>query len=98
MGKLEFSEVEERRFPALPLAYRALEQGQGACLVLNAANEVAVAAFLSGAIRFVDIVSTVERALQAEDLADPRSMDEVFSKDAAVRAKVASLLPEGVAV
>lgn len=98
MGKLEFFEVDERRFPALPLAYSALEQGQGACLVLNAANEVAVAAFLSGAIRFVDIVSTVERALQSEDLSNPRSMDEVFSKDAAVRAKVASLLSEGVAV
>lgn len=98
LGGLEFFDVDGRRFPALPLAYDALRRGQGACLVLNAANEVAVAAFLAGAIRFTDIVATVEHALATEDLANPLSMEEVFARDTSVRRKVAALLPEGAVV
>ena len=81
LAKLEFFEVDHARFPALKLAYSALEQGQGACLALNAANEVAVAAFLAREIRYTEIVRTSERTLERLDLSDPLSMDEVFARD-----------------
>ena len=92
LGKLEFFEVDHARFPALGLAYSALKQGQGACLALNAANEVAVAAFLSGEIRFTDIVRTTERTLERLDLSDPLSMDEVFARDRLARTQARAVL------
>ena len=98
LGGLEFFDVDSKRFPALGLAYHALRQGQGACLTLNAANEVAVAAFLAGSIRFTDIIATVERTLDSEEMTNPQSMDDVFAQDAGVRARVASLLAEGATV
>ena len=94
LGKLEFFEVDYARFPALALAYAALRQGQGACLALNAANEVAVAAFLSGEIRFTEIVRTTDRTLQRLDLSDPLSMDEVFAHDAHARAVAREVLED----
>ena len=94
LGKLEFFEVDYARFPALALAYAALRQGQGACLALNAANEVAVAAFLSGEIRFTEIVRTTDRTLQRLDLSDPLSMDEVFAHDASARAVARKILED----
>ena len=92
LGKLEFFEVDYARFPALELAYAALKQGQGACLALNAANEVAVAAFLAGEIRFTDIVRTTERTLERLDLSDPVSMDEVFARDGLARTQARAVL------
>ena len=92
LGKLEFFEVDNARFPALQLAYAALKQGQGACLALNAANEVAVAAFLSGEIRYTDIVRTTERTLEQLDLSDPLSMDEVFVRDRLARTRARAVL------
>lgn len=86
LGKLEFFEVDPARFPALPLAYEALRRGQGACLALNAANEIAVAAFLDGALRYTDIVPLVQETLAQVDLRDPATMDDVFSRDIEVRA------------
>ena len=92
LGKLEFFEVDHARFPALGLAYAALKQGQGACLALNAANEVAVAAFLSGEIRFTEIVRATERTLAQLDLSDPLSMDEVFARDRLARTQARAVL------
>ena len=94
LGKLEFFEVDYSRFPALGLAYAALRQGQGACLALNAANEVAVAAFLSGEIRYTEIVRTTDRTLQRLDLSDPISMDEVFARDAHARVVAREVLED----
>lgn len=98
LGGLQFFDVDAERFPALGLAYQALRRGQGACLALNAANEVAVSAFLSGAIRFPEIVTLVERTMQAIDIVDPTTMDDVFAQDVSVRARAISLLPEGVMI
>jgi 1-deoxy-D-xylulose-5-phosphate reductoisomerase len=92
LGKLEFFEVDHARFPALGLAYAALKQGQGACLALNAANEVAVAAFLAGEIRYTEIVRTTERTLEQLDLSDPLSMDEVFARDRLTRTQARAVL------
>ncbi len=92
LGVLEFSAVDAARYPALGLAYAALRQGQGACLALNAANEVAVAAFLDGRCRYTDIVPVVADALERAELAAPTSVDEVFARDRAVRALAAERL------
>jgi 1-deoxy-D-xylulose-5-phosphate reductoisomerase len=62
-GTLEFEPVDPRRFPALALARRALAMGASAPAVLNAANEVAVAAFLARRVRFRAISATVEAVL-----------------------------------
>ncbi len=65
VGRLEFERPDAARFPGLGLAYAALRMPSGACAVLNAANEVAVQAFLDGALGFTDIhrvnASTLER-------------------------------------
>ena len=98
LGKLEFFDVDYARFPALRLAYAALNQGQGACLALNAANEVAVAAFLSGEIRFTEIVRTTERTLEQLDLSDPLSMDEVFARDRLARSHARAVLENSLMV
>ena len=93
-GALEFFDVDAERFPALELAYQALERGQGACLALNAANEVAVAAFLDGAVRYTDIVSLTERTLERVDLSELTSIEEVFARDELVRKETQKLLSE----
>ncbi len=98
LGRLEFFEVDPARFPALGLAYAALRQGQGACLVLNAANEVAVAAFLSGEIRFTDIVSCTERTLQRLDLSDPTTIDDVIARDLHARMVARAFLQDSLKV
>ncbi len=67
LGRLEFEPLDEERFPAVALARRALAMGESAPAVLNAANEVAVQAFLDGKITFPQIVATVGRVLDAHD-------------------------------
>ncbi len=89
---LEFFDVDAQRFPALELSYQALERGQGACLALNAANEVAVAAFLGGSLRYTDIVSLTERTLERVDLSEPTSIEEVYVRDELVRREAQKLL------
>ncbi len=69
LARLDFFEPDPLRFPALRLARDALRAGGGAPTILNAANEVAVAAFLAGRLGFLDIAATVERVL--ETLAGP---------------------------
>jgi 1-deoxy-D-xylulose-5-phosphate reductoisomerase len=63
IGSLTFEEPDTERFPCLPLARRALAAGESAPVILNAANEVAVAAFLDGRIRFTQIPWLIEEAL-----------------------------------
>jgi 1-deoxy-D-xylulose-5-phosphate reductoisomerase len=67
LGSLEFAPPDRTRFPCLDLAYRALEHGGAWPIALNAANEVAVEAFLDGRLRFAGIPRTIERALDAAD-------------------------------
>lgn len=83
-GALEFHEPDAERFPCLRLAYRALEHGGAWPVVLNAANEVAVEAFLGGRIGLPAIPAVIERALEAadHDLGAPATLDEVRTADA----------------
>ena len=78
-GTLTFEEVDGEKFPALGIAYECLRRGGSAPCVMNAANEVAVSAFLQGKIRYIDIVRLIERALeQANHLVDPQVDDYVY--------------------
>jgi 1-deoxy-D-xylulose-5-phosphate reductoisomerase len=88
IARLDFEQPDSGRFPALRLARHALEQGGAAPIVLNAANEVAVAAFLAGAIRFTDIAAMVEEALQCADFVNPQSIEDVLKVDRNVRSRV----------
>ncbi|MEO0557466.1 MAG: 1-deoxy-D-xylulose-5-phosphate reductoisomerase [Bacteroidota bacterium] len=84
VGSLDFEAPDLRRFPALGLAFDALRRDGAAPAVLNAANEVAVARFLAGEIRFPDIPRLVEAAL-AHAPARAESLDALLAADAAAR-------------
>ncbi|MEQ8248594.1 MAG: 1-deoxy-D-xylulose-5-phosphate reductoisomerase [Alphaproteobacteria bacterium] len=85
IGALTFEAPDDTRFPALRLARQALRAGHGATTVLNAANEVAVAAFLAGKTGFLDIVATVEATLDAVRSGDTVSLADVMALDAQAR-------------
>ncbi len=92
-GRLEFEEPDTARFPCLALAFRALRGAEGLSIVLNAANEVAVAAFLDERIAFTGIGETIALAMDAYEgaaqpiagLADVRRID-LWAREFAVRA------------
>jgi 1-deoxy-D-xylulose-5-phosphate reductoisomerase len=88
IARLDFEAPDSERFPALRIAREALEAGGAAPIVVNAANEVAVAAFLAGAVRFTDIVKGVEEALQDAQFAPPSSIGDVLEIDQITRARV----------
>lgn len=78
-GSLSFEAPDADRFPCLGLAYEAMRLGGSAPLVVNAANEVAVAAFLEGRIRFTDIADVIRTRLQAHAPRPLTALDEVFA-------------------
>ena len=92
ISKLEFEAPDIARFPALRLARSAAEQGGAVPAILNAANEVAVAAFLSGQIGFLDIANVVSSTLDGYSPNAPHSLDQLFSIDAAARAYAKGLM------
>jgi len=89
---LEFRPVDEARFPMLRLAKQTMVAGGAAPAIFNAANEVAVAAFLAGHLPFLSIHRLVDLALQAFDPCDPASLDEVLAVDAEARRIAIKLL------
>jgi 1-deoxy-D-xylulose-5-phosphate reductoisomerase len=93
VGELTFEAPDHRRFPCLGFAFAALRHGRAASAVLNAANEVAVQAFLAGRLRFTGIAATIERVLGAYDPAQPAGIDDVLEIDRRAREVAASLLP-----
>jgi 1-deoxy-D-xylulose-5-phosphate reductoisomerase len=94
IARLDFEAPDLTRFPALRLAREALEAGGAAPIVLNAANEVAVAAFLAGQLRFTDIARCVGDALAQSALPAPRSIEEVLDTDHETRSRVEALMTE----
>lgn len=92
IGELTFFAPDEERFPATRLAREAIELGGGAPAILNAANEIAVAAFLDGKIGFLQITAVVAETLDWLDAAAPGSLDEVLALDREARAKASELL------
>jgi 1-deoxy-D-xylulose-5-phosphate reductoisomerase len=82
LARLDFVELEARRYPAVAVARAALEAGGGAPAILNAANETAVGAFLEGKIPFPEIVAVVSEACAAAgSLPAPRSLEEAEEID-----------------
>jgi 1-deoxy-D-xylulose-5-phosphate reductoisomerase len=86
LTQLNFEQPDLARFPCLRLAYEAAEAGQSACIALNAADEIAVAAFLAGRIPFLGIPRTIERVLELTPARKPASIPEVLAIDLAARA------------
>ena len=86
LGELTFRSADEARFPATALCRAAAEMGGAAPAVLNAANEIAVAAFLSGQIAFTRIAVMVAEVLSRYSPAAPDSLDDVIAVDHAARA------------
>jgi 1-deoxy-D-xylulose-5-phosphate reductoisomerase len=85
VARLTFEPPDENRFPALRVARQALLQGGGAPTVLNAANEIAVGAFLDERIGFLDIVETVEYTLAHAPGGPLQSLDDVYNFDMVAR-------------
>jgi 1-deoxy-D-xylulose-5-phosphate reductoisomerase len=89
--ELNFLPVEERRFPALRLAYQALRAGGTMPAVLNAANEVAVAAFLEGRIGFRRIHRIITKTMECHAPKRVRAVEEILEVDRWAREKAASV-------
>jgi 1-deoxy-D-xylulose-5-phosphate reductoisomerase len=85
IGGLVFEAPDMQRFPCLRLGFEAAAAGGAASATLNAANEIAVQAFLERRIRFVDIPRLLESALEQHPGGEPQSLEEVLAIDAAAR-------------
>ncbi|MNR11627.1 1-deoxy-D-xylulose 5-phosphate reductoisomerase [compost metagenome] len=88
LSGLTFEAPDLQRFPCLRLAFDALRAGGAASAVLNAANEIAVEAFLQQRIAFLDIPGLVERALQTQDLSACHELEALLQRDAETRRQV----------
>jgi 1-deoxy-D-xylulose-5-phosphate reductoisomerase len=93
VGRLEFEAPDLMRFPALRLAREVLQTGGGMPTILNAANEIAVEAFLQKRIGFLDISQMAERVLQRLGTLKADTLDEVIALDATARRVAYDLLP-----
>lgn len=96
--KLEFEPCDPARYPAVPLAYATLAAGGDGGAVLNAADEVATAAFLAGRLAFPDVVATTQNVLRRRAPKAIRSLADVLAADAEGRAEAERLAanPQGV--
>jgi 1-deoxy-D-xylulose-5-phosphate reductoisomerase len=93
-GTLQFERVDHDRFPAVALAYEAGRRGRSYPAVLNAANEMAVHAFLDGGIRFTEIAATVEEVMSAHDPVDVEEVGAVLEVDAWARTEARRVMRE----
>ncbi|MBV6272009.1 1-deoxy-D-xylulose-5-phosphate reductoisomerase [Alcaligenaceae bacterium CGII-47] len=88
LGRLDFEEPDLNRFPCLRLSFDALNDGQAACIALNAANEIAVDGFLKGRIRYTQIPDIIEHCLDdstAHMTSHPGSLEDILALDARTR-------------
>ena len=85
IGQLEFTPPDPIRFPSLRLAREALKSGAASTTILNASNEIAVSAFLSKRIKFLDIASVVEETLNKVTNTRLNHLDDVFYLDDVAR-------------
>jgi len=92
IAKLEFAEIDTKKFTNLALAFEAMKAGGNTPCVLNASNELAVQAFLSGRIGFVEISKVVEQSLSKMSLIQKPSLDELFQTDFETRKKAEEII------
>lgn len=93
-GALTFETPDLERFPCLRLAYDAMRAGGSAATILNAANEIAVDAFLNGGLKFTDIPDLIVRTLDRCNVAQSDSLDDVLDADRAARACARAVLAD----
>jgi 1-deoxy-D-xylulose-5-phosphate reductoisomerase len=93
LKRLDFCPPDLDKFPCLRLAYEAAEAGGAKTIALNAADEIAVAAFLKREIGFADISKVVERTIFETNDRHPESIEEVLAIDAEARERAQHLLP-----
>ncbi len=98
LGALSFEAPDLQRFRCLALAYDALAGGTARTATLNAANEIAVEAFLGGRLPFADIARVIEETLDSMDATEPDSIDDVLEIDARARHTATRLLERRAAV
>ena len=91
-ARLDFEAPDFDRFPCLRLGFEAAQAGGSAPAALNAANEVAVAAFLSRRLRFTEIARVAEETVSACAADEPRTLDDVLELDGAARARAAEFV------
>jgi 1-deoxy-D-xylulose-5-phosphate reductoisomerase len=97
VARLDFSEPDMIRFPSLRVAREVLAAGGGAPAIMNAANEVAVAAFLARRIGFLDIVGMVEAVLDRLGTPPAADLDTIIALDTAAREVADALIPSRAA-
>ena len=95
LSQLNFSAPDLARFPCLRLAYEAAAAGGNACIALNAADEIAVAAFLEGRIPFLGIPRTIEAVLQLTSGPNPASISDVLDADQHARERAQNVIVAG---
>ncbi len=91
-GSLTFFKPDQNRFPAVKLAYRSLVDGESMPAVMNAANEVAVEAFLAGRIKFTEIVELIERTMDLHRVHPLKTIEDALNADKWGREKTRELL------
>jgi 1-deoxy-D-xylulose-5-phosphate reductoisomerase len=91
-GHLTFEEADFERFPALCLSYRAIEEGGTMPAVMNAANEIAVGAFLERGLKFMEILKVVGRVMEMHKTLPGDMLEEVLESDAWARKTAESLI------
>lgn len=94
LGSVTFEAPDIQRFPQLGYAYEALRMGGAASIVLNAANEIAVEAFLDRRIRFLDIARACRQMMDSMVLAAPKSLEEVLAADREARIKTREVIAQ----
>jgi len=85
VAKLEFEKPDLHRFPCLKLCYQAMQAGGSASIALNAANEIAVEAFLQRKIAFTAIAGLIENVLEKITITDANTLDEILTADQSAR-------------
>ena len=94
LGSVTFEAPDIQRFPQLGYAYEALRMGGAASIVLNAANEIAVEAFLDRRIRFLDIARSCRQMMDSMVLTAPKSLEEVLAADREARIKTREVIAQ----
>lgn len=92
VAQLNFEQPDLKRFPCLALAYRAIREGGSAPAVLNAANEVAVAAFLDSKIQFTAIAELIEAVMDRAEITDSFSLEQIMEIDQQARSLARELI------
>jgi 1-deoxy-D-xylulose-5-phosphate reductoisomerase len=94
-GSLTFSPPDPERFPCLQLAYRSIESGETMPAILNAANEVAVNAFLEGLLKFTEIPILLQRVMEEHEVKRIQTIEDILRADHWARERAKAIISEG---